>query len=611
MSLYQYVYQKTTGPCCLANRASHRHSELLWVLCRLLSLTILDIVVRRMSPGVPPILIDGPSGSSATHHLDTFRAPYHDVHRVTASTPPISIDGRQDPSGSSTTHHLDTSNALHVVGSCDKRTLYVPYLQLLLTVRAGHVTIDILPDDVLLLIFLFDRATSLSQDDKLWWRWDRLVHVCRRWRSVIFASPNFLGLKLACGPWTRVELWPPLPIMLINWPPLPIILMNRVMPEGHDFDAAIVHHDRICEIDLHSLTASQLRRLASAMKKQFPALVRLKLDLGHYKHPAPALPDGFLGGSAPRLQSLELHSISFPALPTLLLSATNLVSITLWRVPHSGYFSPEAIALSLAVLTNLKSLIIEFESSRSRPNRDSRPPPPKTRPVLPALIRFEFHGVNTYLEGLLARIDAPLLVLIQITFSYKPIFDTPQLAYFMRRTARFQAVSELHVNFDDYGVRIESLPHARTFDKESMLRISSRELDRQLLSLTQVITSFVPSICMVENLYIYGSRYLPSRGQDRIENQQWLDVFRPFTAVKNLYVTKKFVKCVVPPLKELVGERALEVLPALECLLLEELQPSGPVPEAIRQFLDARQQIAHPVAVSCWNRTRQRVISSI
>ena len=375
---------------------------MLWSLCRLVSLPILDIAFRRMSPGAPPIVMDDPSGSSATHLPETLNASHDDVHHVTASTPPISMDGCHGSSGSSTAHHLDASNAPHVVGSCDKRTSYVLCLQLLLIVLADHVKIDILPDDILLLIFLFDRATFLYLDNQRW-RWDHLVHVCRRWRSVVFASPNFLGLKLACGPWTRVGLWPP----------LPIILINRAMPEGCAFDAAILHHNRICEINLRNLTNSQLRRLIAAMRKQFPALTLLKVDFAHFTHPDLALLDGFLGGSAPRLQSLELHYISFPALPALLLSATDLVRIALWRVPHSKYILPEAIAPSLAVLTNLKSLIIEFHSCRFRPGRDNQRPPPTTRPVLPALIYFEFYGASAYLEDLLARIDAPLLVSIQ------------------------------------------------------------------------------------------------------------------------------------------------------------------------------------------------------
>ena len=464
------------------------------------------------------------------------------------------------------------------------------------------MTIDTLPDDVLLLIFHFNRVSSGRLDDadqlSLTWRWDRLVHVCRRWRSIVFASPNFLDLKLVCGPWTPVELWPP----------LPIIIMNKVMPEGYEFDhfdAAIVHPDRVHEINLHSLTSSQLKRLASAMHEQFPALIHLLLDSDSGRRkPAPALPDGFLGGAAPRLQSLELRGIPFPALPKLLLSTTDLVRLTLWGIPPSGYNSPEAIATGLAALANLKSLTIEFQSPQSRPDQESRRPPAPTRIVLPVLTHFEFHGASEYLEDLVARIDAPLLDSIFITFFHQLIFDIPQLAQFMRRTmTRFQAINEPHVSFDDYGVRIESLPPTQTTGGESVLRISCGELDWQLSSLLQVLPSFFPSIHIAEHLYIYESRYLPSQWQDDVESMQWLEIFQPFTALKNLYVSKKFVQCIVPPLQELVAERVADVLPALERLFLEGLQPSGPVQKAIGNFAAARQLVGHPVAVSHWKRS--------
>ena len=100
------------------------------------------------------------------------------------------------------------------------------------------------------------------------------------------------------------------------------------MPEDYDFDAAIVHPNRVCEIHLQ-FASSQLQQLASAMEKLFPALVHLALETFPDSPPALALPDGFLGGSSPRLQSLELNRIPFLALPSLLLSATDLVSLTL------------------------------------------------------------------------------------------------------------------------------------------------------------------------------------------------------------------------------------------------------------------------------------------
>ena len=464
--------------------------------------------------------------------------------------------------------------------------------------RAGRVPINILPDDVLLLIFHFDRVLYLGGRYPVEpsWRWRRLVHVCRRWRSVIFASPNFLHLTLVCGPTTRLELTG-------IWPPFPIVIRNTVavaMPDDYDFDAAIVRPDRVCEISLHNLTRLQLERLASAMQEEFPALVHLKLGAIYYIRRTP-LPDGFLGESAPRLQSLELDSIALPTLPNLLLSTTHLVRLILKSIPHSGYFSPEAIVTRLAGLVNLENLTIEFESSLSRPPWETPPPPPPTRAVLPALTRLEFRGVSEYLEEFVSRIDAPLLDSIWMTFFRQFIYEIPQLAQFMRRTTRFEVFNEAHIDLDDIGVLVASLPPTRAFDEKSGLRI----LDWRISLLTQTITSFFPSIYMVEHLYVYRPRYFPSQWQDDSENMQWLEIFQPFTAVKKLYVSWQFAQCIAPALQKLVGERVINVLPALECLFLQDLQPSGPVREAIGRFVAARQLLGHPVAVFDWDRTRE------
>jgi hypothetical protein len=485
----------------------------------------------------------------------------------------------------------------------------MPCQQLLLTLWVGRVTIDILPDDVLLLIFHFDRLTHLDGLEDISrrrpsWKWHRFVHVCRRWRSLVFASPNFLELRLVCGPRTRVELtgiWPPLPIVIRN-------IEDWSMPEDYNFNAVIAYRDRVCEISLLHLTSPQFRQLASAMQKQFPALIHLVLGLvDYYKRPAPALPNGFLAGSAPLLQTLELHHIPFPALPKILLSATHLVRLTLRNIFRNNYFLPEAIVTSLAVLANLKYLTIEFnfKSLLSRPDWERRRPPP-ARTVLPALTRFEFSGVSEYLEDLVARIDAPLLDSLFLTLSYQLAFGISQLAQFMRRTARFRALDEAHVNLDFFGVQVESFRPTRTFDEKSRLRITCEDLNWQFSSLVQVFRSFFPSIYTVEHLYIYGSRYVLSQWQGHIRNRQWLEIFHPFTAVKNLYVIEEFAKCIAPSLQELDGGRVVDVLPALESLFLEDLRPRRRwrhARDSFGQFVAARQLLGHPVAVSHWNVT--------
>jgi hypothetical protein len=242
---------------------------------------------------------------------------------------------------------------VHRVCPCDRRTSYLRVCNnCLLTMWAGRVTINNLSDDVLLHIFHSVRVTYLDRlgdVSRLWplsW-WHRLVHVCRGWRSVVFASLNSLDLRLSCGPRTRVEL-------IGIWPPFPIVITNKCdwsIPEDYDFDAAFAHRNRVREIVLFHIKSSQLQRAVSAMQEQFPALIHLMLDFtaNYSPVPAPALPDGFLGGSTPCLQSLGLQFIPFPALPKLLLSATDLVRLSLWNIPRSGYISPEAIVTALAV----------------------------------------------------------------------------------------------------------------------------------------------------------------------------------------------------------------------------------------------------------------------
>jgi hypothetical protein len=70
-------------------------------------------------------------------------------------------------------------------------------------------------------------------------------------------------------------------------------------------------------------------------------------------------------------------------------------------------------------------------------------------------------------EDLVAQIDAPLLESIYVTFFDQLVFDIPQLAQFMKRMARFQALTELHVDFSSYSVQVKSLPPTRIFDKSS------------------------------------------------------------------------------------------------------------------------------------------------
>ena len=353
------------------------------------------------------------------------------------------------------------------------------------------------------------------------------------------------------------------------------------------------------------MEVGRLKGLVSAMQEPFPALRRLRLRSDVECYRSSALPDGFLGGSTTRLQFLELDFIPFPALPNLLLSATDLVDLRLWNIPGSAYISSEVMLTSLAVLTNLKSLAIGlgFPPDLDQERQNQTLP---THVVLLALTHFEFRGVSRYLEDLLVQIDSPLLDSICITFSHD--FDPFQLAPFIRHTAWFDwfqtlNLNEAHVDYDYYGILVDSLPPTRALDKKFRLRISwERQNDWHPSFLTGFLESLFPFIYIVKHLYIYGSGRSQTQFGADIDDMQWLDIFYPFTAVKKLHISEEFAQDIAPALQQLVGESATYVLPALECIFLEELQPSGPVQEAFGQFIAARQLSGHPVAVSHWDR---------
>ncbi|KAH9974396.1 hypothetical protein BGW80DRAFT_1559899 [Lactifluus volemus] len=78
----------------------------------------------------------------------------------------------------------------------------------------GRVTIEALPDDVLLDIF----ESYISRSENPHKEWHPLVHVCRRWRYLVFASPLRLDLRLICTNSSpvreKLDIWPPLLIKI-------------------------------------------------------------------------------------------------------------------------------------------------------------------------------------------------------------------------------------------------------------------------------------------------------------------------------------------------------------------------------------------------------------
>ena len=476
------------------------------------------------------------------------------------------------------------------------------------------ILIDVLPDEVLLAIFDFcvdkyQHTDKLQYTKKKVEAWQSLVHVCRRWRNIVFGSPRRLDLQLFCGPTT------PARDLLDVWPVLPLLIRcdgGYSTERVDDIIAVLGRSNRLRQIIFMNFRGprSYLEKVLEAMQVPFPELTDLRLSMRKTaKTDGPVIPDQFLGGSVPRLHTLWLNRIPFPALPKLLLSATHLVELFLSGIPHSGYFSPEAIVAALSKLTSLKSLSLEFQSPQSCPDRASRRLPPPTCTVLPALTVFWFKGVTEYLDDLVARVDAPRLNNLYITFFNQIDFDTPQLIQFISRTPTLNAPKQARVVFGDGAANINlsstTSPHVQG---ELHVKIPCRELDWQVSSLEQICSSSFPPLSTLEFLLIHEASSRHSVWQGNIENTLWLELLRPFAAVKDLHLSKRVAAHIVPALQELVGGRTTEVLPIVQNIDLEWIQPSGPVQEGISKFVAARQFSSHPIMVSLsdGNKTRSR-----
>jgi hypothetical protein len=447
------------------------------------------------------------------------------------------------------------------------------------------VTNDVLSDVALLNVFDF-----YMYEEKIK-AWHTLVHVCQQWRNVAFGSPRRLNLRLECTARTPVRK------MLKIWPLLPIVVVFNGIGQGRGHNwaeniiAALEHHDRICQINF-CFVGSQFEQVSEAMLQPFQELTCLQL-----KAYFTSIPDSFLGGSAPRLQTLILEGVSFPELPNLLLSSTHLVHLSLLRI--SGLFSFEAMTTCLSVLPKLESLVMDFTGSfTGTRNQESRQPSLQTHTHLPVLRELRFTGIVGYLEEIAAQIDAPLLDKLA-TKLYLNQFHTPQITQFISRTPIFKAHDEARVVF--------SRNVSVTLDGALEFVIIAEQV-HQLWFLGEACnSSFLQTLIpAVEHLYIQDGRSW-SWPDHRATNDEWLRFLRTFTAVRSFYISSELMPSIAATLQELVGERVSEVLPALQTLFLEEILRSDPVQGAIGKFVAARQLSSHPVTVSRWGKRSCRL----
>ena len=400
-----------------------------------------------------------------------------------------------------------------------------------------HKTTEMLSEDIL--HYIFRQCLDAFPQS-----WPTLVSVCQKWRQIVFTSPLGLNIRLHCTYKTPVLkalcLWPGLPIT-IQYGGAP----NLDPPAPKDDDntiAALKQSDRVSSISL-TVTSSLLEKL-SAISEPFTKVEEFVLC--SQDNLQLTFPSSFHLG--PRLRTLHLIRIAIPSFPRLLSPSQFLVDIQLHEIPSSGYFPPEAFVNALSGTTQVRSLSLHFLSLPPSRNYLRLPPLSGERVALPALTYLKYRGTSKYLDSFLARLDAPRLDEIKITFFYQPTMDASQLGRFIHGT-------ELHTSLIQADVETSADAISIFFTDSSTstplrLQISCKQLDWQLSCMAQVcdqVSLFLSSVI------ILGIRTAqPLGGRDDVNGEQWLDLLRSFkfSGAKSFWVANELttdILCVLGP----------------------------------------------------------------
>lgn len=416
-----------------------------------------------------------------------------------------------------------------------------------------------LPDDVLFNILdLYQKTSNVVRFAS--WNWHALRQVCRRWQQIIYLHPHSLNVKL------RVSDGDPARKILGRWPTV-LVEVNYFsqLDEDSIYASFLENPSRVCSVTL-SLSSYLLAKTTSAMQKPFPALRTLVIL--PYGGNIPALPDGFLAGSAPRLEVLFLSGIPFPALQTFLSSASNLVRLELLDMPKTNSISPEALVACLAIMHKLDDLTIEFPSPTFHPIQLLLL---ETRVPLDHIQILKLTGSSVYLEDLVARIDTPQLKKLSINYTDQPNFEVSQMFSFINR------LNCKIFQFGNAGVYFDVPPYDISFafhedvnlgshfmlENAISLYIPGGGIELQVSNMTQVLHHTSARLADVVHLEISADG-LEFNHQDwgDIEESSWLNLLRPFTAMKKLCVVgDELPGIIVPALEGITGEMGIQLLP--------------------------------------------------
>jgi hypothetical protein len=170
------------------------------------------------------------------------------------------------------------------------------------------------------------------------------------------------------------------------------------------------------------------------------------------------------------------------------------------------------------------------------------------------------------------------------------IIHIPQLLQFIIRAEALRPPIRVIFLFEEWGFRLKLMPSDGV---EFATR--DRNSSDQFITMGSLCSALSPLLSHVERLDLHCNPLSPPSQEFGIP-LFWKRLFRTFTSVQSVYVSKKVWPRVGPGLQALIGERAAESLPELRTLFLEE--PSEEDKQSIESFVAMRRLTIQPCTAS-------------
>ena len=477
--------------------------------------------------------------------------------------------------------------------------------------RSSRTLIHLLDDDSLLIIFFFCRPVILDESEVYdtyqlaeggeWNRerwWHRLIQVCRRWRYIVLESSFHLQVSLVCARGT------PVADMLAHSPPVPLVIdhmddeYNVLSPEDEKgILLALQHRDRGRRIRIRK-SVSILEKLVVALDGEFPILEFLLIDDNRFIRPVINytmnlnLPETF---HAPHVRQLMLDNFATSIESPILKAMGNLVSLSLGKIPSSGYFPPNVLLQRLSHMPHLEALAIFFNCYN--PSHDIEGhllgAPIMTRVTLFNLRFLEFSGTNAYLEALIPWVTIPHLEMFQFHFFNRIIYSIPHLQQFMS-AARSLRPKIATVSFNSDRLTVLAYPHEEAKLYSLFIGLDARHFDWQVVSAAPVFHALKTVFSAVEHLTLeYDRHNISSEWNRQADRIYWRELLGSFDKVKTLRVEYGLVEQVSRALQPGEGDSSTELLPELQELSYSKRGVS----RAFALLIKARRKAGDPLTV--------------